>query len=246
MSCYHQKMKDMKNIVKFICAALVMLPFAGCNPYETWPLGLPEYEHVYYFSNVKTGNGTELDLQHEIASDGKARFLLRNHKNPNNPDHTPIPATEWVISDELNVTMPMDLRFISENIRSYDVVTYLWVETRSGGLTAGTDYQMLSANGTPMTPNAQGAYSLTWPKAEKAQQSVKIKRLSDAAGELRVMTMERARLTFPDGTPENPDRNDAQGMINNQTSDYTVRGLWHDYRFPVIVRFLSTNSDGWL
>ena len=248
----------MKNIVKYLCAAIVMLPFAGCNPYETWPDGLAELEHVYYVSNVKTGNGTELDLQHEIAADGTAKFVKRIHYNPNN---TPAPQYEWVTSTESNVTMPMDIRFISEKVRTYDVVTYFWVENRNlaalpntpavnaawpnaavspvadpPSLIEGRDYVVLTGSGATMTPNAQGVYSLTWPQAIKGQQSVKIKRLSTATGQLRLVFLDRSKITFT--ANDIPNRDDLEvSLLNNKTSDYTIRGLWHDYRYPVIVNF---------
>ena len=259
MSCFIQNYIKMKNTVKYICVALVMLPFAGCDPYETWPIGLPELEHVYYVSNVKTGNGTELDIQHEIAADGTASFVKRIHYNPNNP---PAPQYEWVTSNEPNVTMPMDIRFISEHVRTYDVTTYFWIENRNlanlpntpavnagwpnasvspiadpPSLIEGTDYVVLSGSGATMTPNAQGVYSLTWPKAEKAQQSIKIKRLSSATGQLRLMFLDRNRPGFS-APNDAPDRNDLEvTLLNNKTNDYTVRGFWHDYRYPVIVNF---------
>ena len=228
----------MKNIVNYVCTALFLLSVAGCNPYETWPDGLPELENVYYVSNVKTGNGTEQDLQHEIAADGTATFMKRIHYNPAPPAGTPL--FEWIESDEKNVTCPMDIRFISEFVRSYDVTTYFWIETRSGGLTDGTDFTVHLGNGR-LTPNAEGAYSLTWPKAEKAQQSVRIRRLTTTVGEIRLMFLYRPRINFTSPANESidmPDRDDLEStLLNNKTSDYTVRGFWHDYRFPVIVRF---------
>ena len=225
----------MKNIVEYISAVLILLSIAACDPYNTWPEGLPELEHVYYVSNVKTGNGTEQDLQHEIASDGTATFMNRIHYNPAPPAGTPL--FEWVESDENNVTCPMRIRFISEKVRSYDVVTYFWVETRSGDLAAGTDYSVLTENGTQLTPDAQGAYPLTWSQAIKGEQRVKIKRLSAKTGELRLVFLDRSRVTFT--ATDTPDRNDLErSLLNNKTNDYTIRGLWHDYRYPVIIKFL--------
>jgi len=236
MSYYHQKMKNMKNVVKIICTVIILLSVAGCNPYDTWPIGLPELEHTYYVSSVKTGNGTEQDLQYEILSDGTSRFMNRIHYNPAPPAGTPL--FEWLEDKaNLNVTFPVRMRFISEYIRTYDVTTYFWVEVRSGGLIAGTDFQVLTESGATMAPNAQGAYSLTWAKAEKAQQSIKIKRISDQTGELRVMYLDRSKFSGT-GTWPNPDRNLLDELLNNQTSDYIVRGFWHDYNFPVIIRFL--------
>ena len=221
----------MKNIVIYICTAIILLPIASCNPYDTWPEGLPELEHTYYVSNVKTGNGTEQDLQHEIAADGTARFMKRIHYNPAPPAGTPL--FEWVISTEKNLTMPLDFRFISERVRSYDVVTYFWIEVRSGNLKAGTDFSVVSGSGAALTPNAQGAYTLNWPQAKKANQSVKIKRLTSVTGEIRVMHLDRSKFAGA-----NPDRNNLQELLNNQTNDYIVRGFWHDYNYPVIIRFL--------
>jgi hypothetical protein len=231
---YHQKIIKMKNIIRYIVVALILMSVSGCNPYNTWPEGLPELEHVYYFSNVKTGNGTEQDLQHEIAANGTARFLLRIHYNPAPPAGTPL--TEWIYSEEKNVTCPIDVRFISERVRSYDVVTYFWVETRSGNLAAGKDFSVMTATGATLTPNAEGAYSLTWPQAVKGEQSLKIKRLTSAVGEIRLVMLDRSRIKFT--ATDTPDRNDLDvSLLNNKTNDYTVRGFWHDYRYPVIIKF---------
>jgi len=229
----------MKNIVKNISVVLILLVVASCDPYNDWPEGLPELEHTYYVSSVKTGNGTEQDLQYEVLADGTSRFMERRHYNPAPPAGTPL--TVWLEQDEKNVTFPIRIRFISERIRTYDVTTYIWVESRSGDLKAGTDYSVITESGGAMTSNAQGAYSLTWPKAEKAQQNIKIKRLSTTPGELRVMYLDRSRWAgrVSSTTPwPNPDRDNLEELLNNETSDYTVRGLWHDYNFPVVIRFL--------
>ena len=224
----------MKNIIKYICTALILLSVAGCNPYETYPDGRPDLEHVYYVSNVKTGSGLNFDLQYEFIADGPSRFLNRLHTNPSPPV-----LQEWVYSEDRKVTMPVRLRFISERVRSYDVVTYHWIESRTGDLKDGIDYEVLAENGTRLTLT-NGAFSLTWPQAKKAEQSIKIRRLSSALGELRVQTLERAKQTFPTATlPEDIDRNAIEQHINNQTSEYTVKGLWHDYKYPVIIRFIN-------
>ena len=227
----------MKNIIKSIGVALVLMSVGGCHPYDTWPEGLPELEHVYYVSNVKTGNGTEQDLQHEIAANGTATFMNRIHYNPAPPAGTPL--FEWIESGETNVTYPMRIRFISERVRSYDVVTYFWVETRSGDLAAGVDYSVLTESGAPLTPDAQGAYALNWPQAKKGEQSVKIKRLSSATGEIRLVFLNRNRPGFNTTATDTPNRDDLEvTLLNNKTGDYTIRGFWHDYRYPVIIRFL--------
>jgi len=221
----------MKNIIIYVTFAL--LTVAGCNPYNTWPEGLAELEHVYYVSNVKTGNGNEEPIYHEIAANGTATFMNRIHYNP---VPAGAPTFEWIESNEKNVTCPMRIRFISERVRTYDVITYFWVETRQGDLKAGTDYSVLSESGVTLSPNAQGAYSLTWPQAKKGEQSVKIKRLSSNPGELRLMMLDRSRINFT--SVDMPNRNDLDvSLLNNKTSEYTVRGIYFDYRYPVILTF---------
>ena len=223
----------MKNIINYIYV-LIALSLAGCHPYNDWPDGIEELEHTYYVSNVKTGNGTEQNLQHEIAADGTAIFMERIHYNPT---VTGAPAYVWIESDEPWVTCPIQLRFISERVRKYDAVSYHWIENRSGVLTAGVDYQVLTENGTQLTPNAQGAYSITWPEAKKGQQSIKIRRLTSATGELRVMTLDRTRFAPDPAVWTNPDRAQLDHFINHETSEYMVKGLWHDYNYPVLVTF---------
>ena len=223
----------MKNKIRNICVVFVLLAIAACHPYNEWPDGLPELEHTYYVSSVKTGNGTEQDLQYEITADGTSRFMNRIHYNPAPPSGTPL--FEWLIGDEKNVTFPIRVRFISERIRTYDVTTFIWVECRSGDLIAGTDYKVITESGADMPANSQGAYSLIWPKAQKAQQNIKIRRLSSKTGELRVMYLDRTKFSGT-GTWPNPNRDKLDELLNNQTNDYIVRGLWHDYNFPVVIR----------
>lgn len=223
----------MKNIIKYICVLIILLN-AGCHPYSDWPDGIAELEHTYYVSNVKTGNGTEQNLQHEIAADGTATFMERIHYNPS---VTGAPAFIWIESNEPWVTCPITLRFISERVRKYDAVSCLWIENRVGVLTPGVDYQVLTESGIQLTPNAQGAYSITWPEAKKGQQSIKIRRLTDKTGELRVMTLDRSRFAPDPAVWTNPSRAELDHFINNETSEYTVKSFWHDYNFPVMITF---------
>ncbi|GHT18697.1 hypothetical protein AGMMS4957_01480 [Bacteroidia bacterium] len=204
-------MKIMKKIINYISAGLLMVSVASCDVYETWGEGDPALEHTYYVGPVKTNLSTE-QLEYEIDAAGVARW-----KKYELTSTAPV-AWAWEYSDETNVTTPIPIRFISERIRSYNVVSYFWI---TSALTAGTDYSVLAGDGTPLTPNAQGAYSLTWPQAKKGVQSVKIKRLSAAAGALKLNALN------PDLMPV--DRNNLETLLNNQTSDYVVKGISFDY-----------------
>ena len=112
-------------------------------------------------------------------------------------------------------------------MRTYNVTTYFWIAAT--GLTAGTDFTVHTESGAALTPNAQGAYSLTWAKAEKGVQSIKIKRLSAATGTLNVNTLDRSRFTTA-----TYDRGNLETLINNQTNDYLVRGLWFDWNTQIV------------
>jgi hypothetical protein len=114
-------------------------------------------------------------------------------------------------------------------VRSYDVTTYFWIT--ESGLTAGTDYTVHTESGERLTPNAQGAYSLTWPKAQKGVQGVKIRRLTSATGTLHLNVLDRSRFTSA-----TYDRDNLETLINNETNDYLVRGLYFDWNTQ-IVRF---------
>jgi len=233
----------MKNIVKYICVALVLSAITGCNPYETWSEGRPDLEHVYYVATLKTGNGLAESIIHEIAADGTARFYSRIQSSTAN-------QYELITSEVANVTCPIGIRFISERVRSYDAVTYFWVESVVGNLIAGTDYTVLTESGSPLAAGANGGYALTWAQAKKAQQFVKIKRLTSEVGELRILFLDRAKigdlnfkftcsLTSSQATAFPVDlRRDPEKMTNNQTSEYAVRSIWSDFNFPCVIKFL--------
>jgi hypothetical protein len=230
----------MKNIFKYICAAIVFTLTVSCNPYNDWPDGESALEHVYYFSVVKTGNvgsGANSMLEFEIAADGTARHLRRIF-------NVPTEIREWVESGEPYTTNPIPFRFISERTRSYNVTTFFWItQVNPSGtfpnfapivpatLVPGVDFTVHTADGTLITPNAQGAYSINWANAEKGEQGVKIKRLTTATGALMVNTLDSSKFT---GT--GPDRTNLETLINNKTNDYLIRGLWFDWN-AVRVRF---------
>jgi hypothetical protein len=216
----------MKNIFTYICTVLVLTLTTSCDPYNDWPDGNPALEHVYYFSVVKTGNvgsGANSTLEFEIAADGTARHLRRIF-------NVPTEITEWVESGEPYVTNPIPFRFISERTRSYNATTYFWIAATD--LVTGTDFTVHAEDGTLLSPNAQGAYSMTWARAEKGVQNVKIKRLTNQTGTLMLNTLDSSRFT---GTA--PDRTNLETLINNETNDYLIRGLWFDWN-TVRVRFL--------
>ncbi|GHT11891.1 hypothetical protein FACS189426_14440 [Bacteroidia bacterium] len=203
---YVKNDKFMKKIV-YMCMAAILLCMTGCEKDNIWGDGLPEMEHVYYIGFYKTNVFSDA-LNYEIAANGAARWRIN--------------TGTWTNTSEINVSSPIPLEFHSERIRSYNPVTYFWVTNNgTSALKAGTDYTVVAESGEAIAPDAQGAYSVTWAQAKKGVQNVKIKRLSQTTGSLRVNTLDPAKGT--------PNASDISTTVNNHTNDYEIRGLTFDF-----------------
>jgi len=200
----------MKKIL-FIVTLAVALISTGCEIHNVWDDGLPEMEHVYYIGFYKSNINTDY-LSYEVAPNGGARWRFG----------ASLTAGTWISTDEQWVaTVPF--QFHSERIRTYDAVTYFWVvNDEASALTAGSDYTVSLENGTALTPNANGAYSLTWPQTQKGIQNVKVKRsASSPNGVLKVYVLDPAN-----GTPQ---QNDISTTVNHTAAEYEIRAFTFDY-----------------
>ncbi len=122
-------------------------------------------------------------------------------------------------------TIGIPVQFWCEFIRPYDVVTYYYV---AGDLVRGTDYEIVDANGNALSPDENGAFSLTWEQAKKGVQNVYIKALNGNTGSFYVQTFN------PDSDVELTNQ-DVSTTINNVTNDYEVRIFTQNYRVIVNV-----------
>ena len=199
----------MKKIV-FIIVTVVAYISTGCEIHERWDDSFPEMEHVYYIGFYKTEVYTNY-LSYEVAQSGSARWRFGSNAT----------SGTWISTDE-QWTATIPFQFYSERVRSYDAVCYFWVYNLNGSdLTVGVDYTVTLENGTTLTPNTTGAYSLTWPQTKKGIQNVKIKRLGTSPnGALRVNLYNPADDT-PVGT-------DPATTIQNKTNEYEIRCMTHD------------------
>ena len=197
----------MRKIIFACVTMLILVCTTSCEKYNVWGDGLPEMENVYYVGFYKSNINTDA-LNYEIAADGSARWRIN--------------TGAWNNTGENNITSLIPLEFHSEKVRSYDAVTYFWI-TNDGtsALKAGTDYSVLTESGAAITPDAQGAYSVSWPQAKKGVQNVKIKRLTSTTGTLKVNVLNPASGT--------PNASDLSTTVNNHTNDYEVRGFTFDY-----------------
>jgi hypothetical protein len=166
-----------------------------------WGDGRADLEHVYIVALDQPDNQVDY-LSYEIAQNGDSRWRYGSSAT----------TGTWVTSNEQWVA-GIPFRFSSKQTRIYDVVSFVWVES---DLTAGADYTVTREDGTVITPNADGSYSLTWPQAKKAIQNIKIKRAQGSPnGTIKVQTFNPAK-----GVPV---ISDVTSLVNNKTAEYEVR-----------------------
>ena len=192
----------MKRIIEFIIIATVTVLFlTGCDVHDSWGDGRPDLEHTYILFVDQPDNQNDF-LSYEVAQNGDARWRYGASAT----------SGTWKPYDEKWV-VKIPLEFRSERIRSYDVVSFFWIEST---LTAGTDYVVSMENGTPMTPESNGGYKIIWPQAKRGKVIVNIKRIQGSPnGTLKVQTFNREN-----GIPV---ISDMTSLINNKTAEYEVR-----------------------
>ena len=207
-------MKLLKYILPlFVCA------FAASACDDDWGNDNAAMAHVYYY-------GPEVWGYDSIK------------KGNNNVVHYEVAQGE---------TVAIPMQFWCEFVRKYDVVTYYYVAPKPAGekyypnatatadvayagpeLVCGTDYEVVDAQGNTLAPNADGAYEMLWPNAEKGVQNIYIKALNGQTGSFNVQTFDPAS----DVTLTNQD---VETTIQHKTSDYEVRIFTQNYRVTVTI-----------
>ena len=123
-------------------------------------------------------------------------------------------------------TVAVPMQFWCEFVRSYDVTTYYYV---AGNLVRGTDYEIVDANGQVLQPNADGAFTLTWPNAKKGVQNVYIKALNGSTGSFLLQT-------FNPNSSVTLSNQDVSSTIQNKTDDYEVRIFTQNYKVTINIQ----------
>lgn len=150
-------------------------------------------------------------------------------------------------------SVAIPIQFHSERVRSYDVVTYYYVN--SAGLTYGTDYQVTDEAGHLLQPDANGAFTLNWPKAVKGIQKVYVKGLNakyiydeskvNKAGLTtkqieEAIKKEKDRILslnlFTVQTFRPSEEISYTNITNSKTNDYEVRAFTQNYKVTVNVK----------
>ena len=193
----------MKKIIFVIMALTCCLGFNSCSD-DDW-----DYDHslenVYFFGPEVWGYDA-------------------TKKGSNNVVHYEIPQGEIV-------EIPM--QFWCEFIRDYDVTTYYWVNNvvkdQDTQLVRGRDYEIVDANGQPIQPDADGAWSMVWPNAKMGVQNIFIKALGGNKGTFYLQTFN------PASSVELSNQN-VESTIQSQTKDYTVRIFTQNYRVTINIQ----------
>ena len=115
---------------------------------------------------------------------------------PNNNSAVTVARTQTTL-------LKFPVQFYSTFVRSYDAVAKYTVSTT--GLTPpaaiGVDYNIVDKNGTTLTPGTDGNYSLVFPQAKQAMDTIYIKMLNNPSAGARKFEVQ---------------------MIDNITTEYDV------------------------
>lgn len=119
--------------------------------------------------------------------------------------------------------LDIPVQFHSERVRSYDVTVYYYV---SGDLVRGKDYEIVDENGTVLSPNANGAFTMEWPQAKKGVKNIRVKALNGSTGSFKVLTFD----------PNDSEEISYTHTTNSITDDYEVRAFTQNYLVTVNIK----------
>lgn len=191
----------MRNLIMLLATTIALGSLTtGCQD-DDWGNDNPEMEHIYYYGlgNVKYPGGNE--LQYNVQQ---------------------------------GETIAVPTYFFSAYKRSYSpVVTYYTSpvpqnkSNTEAQLVLGVDYQVVDANGTVLSPDANKGYSMTWPNAVQGTQNVYIKALNGQKGKIRVLTFDPSKTI---------DATDVSSTVIVTTDEYEVRAFSENYYVTVNIK----------
>lgn len=209
----------MKKIFNILVAMVCCLSCISCGD-DDWDYDHSQ-EHVYFFGPQIWGyDGSKLGNNNVVTY------------NVNQGETVEIPMQFWC-----------------EFVRSYDVETFYYTAPKPAGekyystpeanknqvtydgteLVCGTDYEIVDAQGNKLSPNADGAYAMTWPNAKKGVQNIYIKALNGKKGAFNL-------LTANPNSEKQPSNQDVESTVQNKTDKYTVRIFTQNYRVTVVIK----------
>lgn len=113
--------------------------------------------------------------------------------------------------------LKLPVQFYSTFVREYDAVAYYIADTAriSNRAVRGTDFDITDRNGNALQPDAGGRFSITFPQAKQAKDTIYVKMLNAAAPGTRRVTIH---------------------ILGNITSQYTVDTFAAAHLRPLVIQ----------
>lgn len=190
-------MRTLTNKLTLICVFAISCLFAGCsNDHAEWENGDPTMAHIYYYCFEKWGG---------IPGGNDISYSVTQGE-----------------------TIAIPTQFYSSFTRKYSPEVYYYTSPnpKAEELVCGTDYVVVDKEGNTLTPDASGAYTMTWPNAKKGVQDIYIKTLNGKKGSFRVLTFDPAKKM---------DVTDVSTTSIIKTNEYEVRAFSENYFVTVFI-----------
>lgn len=190
-------MKTLLNKLTLISVFAISCLLAACsNDHDEWENGDPAMAHIYYYCFEQWGG---------IPGGNDISYSVTQGE-----------------------TIAIPTQFYSSFTRTYSPEVYYYTSPnpKAEELVCGTDYVVVDKDGNTLTPDASGAYTMTWPNAKKGVQNIYIKTLNGKKGSFRVLTFDPAKKM---------DVTDVSTTSIIKTTEYEVRAFSENYFVTVSI-----------
>lgn len=190
-------MRTLLNKLTLISVFAISCLLAACsNDHDEWENGDPAMAHIYYYCFEQWGG---------IPGGNDISYSVTQGE-----------------------TIAIPTQFYSSFTRTYSPEVYYYTSPnpKAEELVCGTDYVVVDKDGNTLTPDASGAYTMTWPNAKKGVQNIYIKTLNGKKGSFRVLTFDPAKKM---------DVTDVSTTSIIKTDEYEVRAFSENYFVTVSI-----------
>lgn len=190
-------MRTLLNKLTLISVFAISCLLAACsNDHDEWENGDPAMAHIYYYCFEQWGG---------IPGGNDISYSVTQGE-----------------------TIAIPTQFYSSFTRKYSPEVYYYTSPnpKAEELVCGTDYVVVDKDGNTLTPDASGAYTMTWPNAKKGVQNIYIKTLNGKKGSFRVLTFDPTKKM---------DVTDVSTTSIIKTDEYEVRAFSENYFVTVSI-----------
>lgn len=190
-------MRTLLNKLTLISVFAISCLLAACsNDHDEWENGDPAMAHIYYYCFEQWGG---------IPGGNDISYSVKQGE-----------------------TIAIPTQFYSSFTRKYSPEVYYYTSPnpKAEELVCGIDYVVVDKDGNTLTPDASGAYTMTWPNAKKGVQNIYIKTLNGKKGSFRVLTFDPTKKM---------DVTDVSTTSIIKTDEYEVRAFSENYFVTVSI-----------